>query len=460
MRLSVITTVASLFATLLNSECLAADSFQQAFLVNPLQSQIQSYFIQPSVIQTTNTDPGIEGNASFITAQKQLFSANKALVNQNLSNTGSATQQSQTAKDTQSILSELTVAFDAFNQSTGTNTVTTANLITREQKIIDTSNDFSNPSFTGDDRAIVFSQADTTTATGSSLFKQSLQTDHITPSGNSQLWLKDADIGVIYRQGNAITPPGSSQQTFVNEGLWWVPTKPGSGFDIGITSNNDLYMVWYTYTPQSTPIWYLASGPLNRGSLTASSWSADVIEYTWNGTTAIPNSVGNATLNFQDNTHASFSWTLNTGSGSEDIEYFVFGQDTRNSSGTWFETSRPGYGLTRGNQGSTQVYVLYFYDQAGNPRWALGSTTSSRALPAQSTKPVSSTSSGTHTTMDIYSGSCPTCPHKSSVATAAGTVTVSFSDELNGNLTTDISLPSPLSGSWQIFDAPISNLSE
>ncbi|MEE9423443.1 MAG: M4 family metallopeptidase [Methylococcales bacterium] len=331
------------------------------------------------------------------------------------------------------------LTFDAFNQDTRINTVTTASLITGEVRSIDTSSNFGTPSFTGDDNAIVFSRPDTATTTGFSLFRQPLQTDRITPSGTSELWLKDADYGVIYRRGDAITTPAPSQQTIANEGLWWIPSKPGSGFDIGITSSNDLYMVWYSYTLEGTPIWYLASGPLN-----GSSWNADVIEYTWDGTTAIPNSVGTATLNFQDNTHASLSWTLNTGNGSADIEYFVFDPGSINSSGTWFDQSQPGYGLTHVNQGSTSVNVLYFYDQAGNPRWALGSGASSQTL----------------TTMNTFSGTCPVCPFESSVATAAGTVTASFTDQLNGTLSTDILLPSPLSGSWQIFGASISNLSE
>ncbi len=346
------------------------------------------------------------------------------------------------------------LTFDAFNQNTGINTVTAASLITGEMRTIDTSNNFGTPSYTGDDSSIVFSRPNTTTDTGFSLFRRALQADHITPAGASDLWLKDADFGVIYRRGEAIIS-SAPNQPIAKEGLWWIPSKPGSGFDIGITSNNDLYMVWYTYTLEGLPHWYLASGPLN-----GSNWNADVFEYTWDGNTATPNNVGNVTLNFQDDTHATLSWILNTGNGSENIEYFVFGQDSTNTSGTWFEKARPGYGLTRGNQGSTQVFVLYFYDQAGNPRWALGSTTSSRILSAPSTQTVSSTSTGTHTTMEIYSGSCPTCPYESSVATPAGSVTASFSNELSGNLTTDILLPSPLSGTWQIFGAEISNLSE
>jgi Zn-dependent metalloprotease len=97
------------------------------------------------------------------------------------------------------------LAFDAFNQTTQTNTVTTASLITGESRSIDTSSIFGTPSFTGDDSSIVYSRPDATTNTGASLFKQALSADHITPAGASELWLKNADFGVIYRRGDTTT---------------------------------------------------------------------------------------------------------------------------------------------------------------------------------------------------------------------------------------------------------------
>ncbi|MEE9425851.1 MAG: M4 family metallopeptidase [Methylococcales bacterium] len=100
------------------------------------------------------------------------------------------------------------LAFDAFNQNTETNTVTTISLITGELRSIDTSNNFGTPSFTGDDSSIVFSRPDATTTTGFSLFKQPLSADHITPSGASELWLKNADYGVIYRRDDAVNNVG------------------------------------------------------------------------------------------------------------------------------------------------------------------------------------------------------------------------------------------------------------
>ncbi len=226
----------------------------------------------------------------------------------------------------------------------------------------------------------------------------------------------------------------------VNEGLWWIPLKPGNGFDIGINSNNDLYMIWYTYTLDGIPIWYLASAPLNGGD-----WNADVLEFNRDANNTVTSKrVGKAQLSFQDATHATLNWTLDTGNGSAEIEHFEFALGFNGSVGTWFDAEQPGYGLTQVNQGRSQVKVLYFYDQAGNPVWALGSGSSTEAM----------------TAMVTYTGTCPACPFADSVATTAGTVTTSFPDQLSGVLSTTINLLPPLSGSWLISNTTISNLSE
>jgi hypothetical protein len=196
-------------------------------------------------------------------------------------------------------------------------------------------------------------------------------------------------------------------------------------------------MIWYTYTNDDQPIWYLASGPLN-----GTDWNADLFEFAWDGTNTSSKTVGTAQLSFQDAAHATLDWTLNTGSGSIAIEHFVFDTGSNVSAGTWFETTWPGYGLTQVNQGDTQVSVLYFYDQAGQPVWTLGSGDLTTAT----------------ISMSSFTGSGPACQFEHSVASSAGTVTASFSSQTSGMLSTDINLSTPLSGTWKINDATITNL--
>ncbi len=70
---------------------------------------------------------------------------------------------------------------------------------------------FAAPSYTGDDRAIVYGYG-ASNASGSSVAIQQLAADHLTPSGNPAQWLSGAAYPVIYRRGTysgPTTQPGS-----------------------------------------------------------------------------------------------------------------------------------------------------------------------------------------------------------------------------------------------------------
>jgi hypothetical protein len=57
------------------------------------------------------------------------------------------------------------------------------------------------PHYTGDDSAIVFTERDTSTNSGTSLDVQPLAVDRLTPVGPRARWLNDGAVGVIYRRG-------------------------------------------------------------------------------------------------------------------------------------------------------------------------------------------------------------------------------------------------------------------
>jgi hypothetical protein len=74
------------------------------------------------------------------------------------------------------------------------------------------------PSYTGDDRAIVFSAPDNNetgqTPTGASLYRSPLAADKVTPSGAPQLFLVDGALGAIYRRGTFKPPTGNCGGNF------------------------------------------------------------------------------------------------------------------------------------------------------------------------------------------------------------------------------------------------------
>ena len=132
------------------------------------------------------------------------------------------------------------LTFDMFDETRNESTVHTAKLWTGETKEIATVwGGFGVPGFTGDDKALVFSQPAPSVSTGFSLFKQPLKLDKdglLIQDGEPQPWLENAEMGVIYRRrlsrpgltGRLEHPSPGSLQSGVGRFSGWVCiTGPG-----------------------------------------------------------------------------------------------------------------------------------------------------------------------------------------------------------------------------------------
>ena len=115
-------------------------------------------------------------------------------------------------------------------QPSGDSTIYAADLFSgRTEEIIRVANaNFAIPSYSGDDRHIIYSVPDGFGRTGASLERVPVGPDHITRRGSASLWLADADFGVIYRRGE-FSPPQNATLT-IN------PTGTGSGLVTSIPS--------------------------------------------------------------------------------------------------------------------------------------------------------------------------------------------------------------------------------
>ncbi len=236
-----------------------------------------------------------------------------------------------------------------------------------------------------------------------------------------------------------VTPPPPNGNIFPKEGMWWNPQRSGHGVDIEYDGTN-IAIAWYTYNDDGTPTWYLAAGPFSGNN-----WTGKLDAYTWDGTKADATTVGTATFEFTDQTHAKFSWVIDGTAGNEPFEYFVTSDQptTLDTTGLWFEPAKPGYGLTISTQGNTEFGILYFYDDQGQPRWALGVKEDS----------------DTYALNQFSGGFCPVCDLTAPETKPAGTIMRTFTDQSKGVLSTDIQLTTPLTGSWKIDNAQIKNLS-
>jgi hypothetical protein len=100
--------------------------------------------------------------------------------------------------------------FEVDTISDGTADVYVGNLHTGEltNVIVGIPSGYAVPSYTGDDRGIVYSYPDSSNATGYSLAIEALAPDHKTPVGEPQEWIYEAAYPVVYRRGayNEPTP--------------------------------------------------------------------------------------------------------------------------------------------------------------------------------------------------------------------------------------------------------------
>ena len=238
--------------------------------------------------------------------------------------------------------------------------------------------------------------------------------------------------------GNGFT----ATDNVIRTGLWWNSSRAGHGLDIQF-SGETLFVIWYTYDESGTPIWYLGTGEQQDNQ-----WTIPLQRYQWNYAeqSAIPTTVGSMTLNFSNANSASMTWQISHRQGEESIEpYLLSGtQATDDHSGTWFDATEPGYGLTMSNQGNYDIAVLYFYDENGNPIWALGDNGGEQAAELQ---------------LASYHSACADCPNLQTTASPAGSIRYSFSSETETLLTTALEQSAPLSFNWLKTNKSLSLLS-
>ena len=117
------------------------------------------------------------------------------------------------------------VTYEVIDQETGISTVFAGDLVTGNVQNIATLNvegGIATPSYTGDDKGIVYAQGDDSVLSEFSLFRQEVGGDGISPTGDPTPWLSDGAYGVIYRRGTfdstnqlptaSITQPSQNEQ--------------------------------------------------------------------------------------------------------------------------------------------------------------------------------------------------------------------------------------------------------
>jgi len=218
-------------------------------------------------------------------------------------------------------------------------------------------------------------------------------------------------------------------------GLYFDRARNGHGFDLQRLGDN-WFLLFYTYKDDGTPLWYLATGAFSAGGFTGTAQQFDYDSSRTPPQQAIAGTGGPVSVDFLNGTGtpgnacddgidrssavatASFDFTLDGHTDSWCVEPFVFGSGhpAVDFTGSWYNSSDTGWGMTIYTQGDssdeTLVVVLYYYDAAGQPRWALG------------VAPGPDFSADVTVPMSQFSGYCLTCTPTPPVDTHSGTVTL------------------------------------
>ena len=235
--------------------------------------------------------------------------------------------------------------------------------------------------------------------------------------------------------------------TSAANGMYGNPTRTGNGislFNIG----NVISAAWFTGKADRTPYWYLMAGPWNPAYTQA---TAEIREYTRTSVTpfaATSAPVGTAqfTRGDDDATYLH-TYEVNGRYGADKlIRAFASNNiPTPNHTGGWYNPAESGWGIAVDEHvlnGNDTWFINYIYDAANEPRWTIGAAQNNGGFIEQ----------------HIFLVHCPFCPKFNdftSFASDAGGQTRTYSSQTQATLGSTITLPPPLSGTWNRTSLPI-----
>lgn len=255
------------------------------------------------------------------------------------------------------------------------------------------------------------------------------------------------------------------RKSAVRLGMWFDPVRDGHGLDIQ-RAGDTYFLVFYTYREDGSPEWYLAVGSLDNGI-----FSGELFRFTYDPNDSPPQSgisVGHVTVEFNvteanpacdDGFNragavqlARFDWSIDGAHGAWCVIPLIGGGDPPipDFTGHWFAgDADQGWGMTIYQQQPVLFIVLYFYDGAGNPRWALGID--------------DDYVNGDTLTMLHFNGYCRTCEFfQETMETGPLTLQFDTPSQLPAGNSVDIDIvyPGPEGGGWQRNGVPIQLLSD
>ena len=238
-------------------------------------------------------------------------------------------------------------------------------------------------------------------------------------------------------------------------GNYYNLARSGTGFNY-----HQLGGIWYSANPDHTPTWYTIVGQFEDNQL-----SAPILRTTLPGgpppieigtpppgTARLPvqhEQVGRMHLARIDTGRLLMAWEFDDGRrGAELIDHAARDLSRPDPDHTfpWYSPSQSGWGLdvesTILDQRRFEAVVPYFYDAVGEPRWLLSDGYITDGF----------------LRLNSYRPHCPGCPRFAdwgSRTQPAGDLVLRWTGTGQGEVSINISLPPPLSGSWNRSRVPL-----
>ena len=215
----------------------------------------------------------------------------------------------------------------------------------------------------------------------------------------------------------------------------WIPDRPGHGIDMQ-TAGNVLFLLWYTYADDGSPVAYQAAAPL-----AGPAWSAELLLASRQPQTGVISNarVGTVRLDFASDSQATLTWRFDArgSEGSEGIRAYAFavGEPRVETTGTWYPPADSGYGASLTRRGEVTAMALYYYDATGKQRWALGATDAADVIDIE---------------LSSFTGFCPDCDAEAMPVQSqlVGTARVHFLTPQRASVDTDLTYPGVEGGAW------------
>jgi hypothetical protein len=224
-------------------------------------------------------------------------------------------------------------------------------------------------------------------------------------------------------------------------GIYDAGTQGESGWGINLSqgTTGNLFVTWYTYTPEGKPFWLVASGGVwnTPTSFTGRVYQTTGSPYgaTYNAASNTIKDVGSITLDFVDTKTVQVRWDVSGQAGTKIVKRFeqfpVVHRDGTNYSGIWGANLNPaatnenGWGFSITQDFSSLFGVWYTYDDAGKPLWVV--------MPGGEWKDATTYEGGLYTTVGTsYAASWNPAAH---AVTAVGSMSIYFDAQDDATVT-------------------------